>query len=154
MPEFAADGNVLSVQAPERGGGSSGILADNAPLQAKAGRMASNQRNQVIRYENNVVLWQGPNRVGGDWVEIDRQLRRLTARGRVATQFLEEPSTATAGKPGSPEYTVIEARELLYTEEARLAHYRGGVTLVRGHLTVKSWEMRARSEERRVGKEC
>jgi lipopolysaccharide export system protein LptA len=106
--------------------------------------MASSQNNQVVRYEGNAVLWQGANRIRGDWVEVDRKSRRLTAKGRVSTLIAEAPAkNKPPGKPGGAEYTTVEASELVYTEEDRLAHYRGGARLQRGGLTVTSAELRA-----------
>jgi lipopolysaccharide export system protein LptA len=138
--EFTAEGNVLSVQAPDRKAQSSGILTGDALLQARSNRMATSQGNRFVRYEGNAVLWQGANRIRGDWVEIDRASRNLKARGSVATQLVEEQAK-------SPAYTTIEAAELLYTEEDKLAHYRGGAKLQRGALTVLATELRARIAE-------
>jgi len=40
-------------------------------------------------------------------------------------------------------YTVVRAPDLLYEDEKKLAHYTGGVKLVRDKMTVTSQELRA-----------
>ena len=52
------------------------------------------------------------------------------------------------GKPAGKErtasiYTVVKAPEMVYTEDNRLAFYKGGVILTRPGLTVKGQELRA-----------
>jgi lipopolysaccharide export system protein LptA len=46
-------------------------------------------------------------------------------------------------KPGAPIFTVVHAPDLLYKDDIRLAHYTGGVSLVRDKLTISSKELRA-----------
>jgi len=46
-------------------------------------------------------------------------------------------------KPGPPIFTVVHAPDLFYKDDDRLAHYTGGVSLVRDKLTIKSKELRA-----------
>ena len=141
--DVTAEGNVTATRLPDRKGRSSSLLSHDEPLQATAERMSSTDQNQRTRYEGKAVLWQGANRLRADRIEIDRERKRLEARGQVTTQFLDrrrEPAAAGKGQP--PSFIVINAAELVYTEEDRLAHYKGGVLLARRGLEVKAAEIR------------
>lgn len=141
-----AQGNVLASRLPDRKGTSSAMLSEDQPLEAQASRMFSAERNQKIRYEGDAVAWQGANRIRADVIDIDRAARRLAARGNVRTQFVDAPkqSTAAAAKQrGPPTFVTVEAAELVYTEQERLAHYTGGVRLNKPGIQVKAKEIRA-----------
>jgi lipopolysaccharide export system protein LptA len=137
--DVAAEGRVTSSRAPEKKPGA-GLLTGSEPLQAMAKAMTTSNRNRLIRYEGDVVMWQGMNRLTAQKVVIDREKRRLEAEGQVVTHLREQEKPA-AKKPAPP--AVIKAPRLVYSEETRLAHYTGGATLLRGPLVVKSAELRA-----------
>ena len=64
--DFMADGNVRSTRMPDqKKDQSSGMLSQDEPLHGMARKMASTDNNLKIRYEGNVVLWQGADRLGG-----------------------------------------------------------------------------------------
>lgn len=132
---FMAEGRVNSSRQPDRKKPSSEMLSGDEPLQAIAQRMTSANRNRLVHYEGQAVLWQGSDRIQADRIDIDRDNRRLTARGRVVTQFVEQCPAAV--------FTTVKASELVYTEQDRLANYTGGVVLDRPGLQVKSAELRA-----------
>jgi lipopolysaccharide export system protein LptA len=138
--EFTAEGNVNSTRLPDRKGQGSGMLSGDEPLQALSQHMTSQNRNSAIRYEGNVMLWQGANRLQADRVDIDREKRRLSASGHVVSQLHEERDERKAQEGG---FTVVRADQLVYTDEKRLAHYKGGVLLTRNNLRVKSAELQA-----------
>lgn len=57
-----------------------------------------------------------------------------------------EPAARKPGKSsksGPPVFTIVRAPEMFYKDDERLAHYTGGVTLVRDRMTVTSNELRA-----------
>jgi len=95
--------------------------------------------------------WQGPNRVTADKLDIDRQHHILEAHGHVNSQFSirlknedgKDGKTATSPKPAASVYTVVNAPDLVYSDETRLAFYQGGVELLRSGMTVTSHELRA-----------
>jgi lipopolysaccharide export system protein LptA len=152
--DVTADGNVASTRQPERNKNTSVMLSEDEPLQAKASRMFSSDDKSLVRYDGNAVLWQGGNRIEADQIEIDRKQRRLTARGRVRTQFIEKPKNdqaAGGGKTGAPVFTMVEAPEMSYDDASRVAHYRGGVKLVRPKAEVKASELRAFLADRSSG---
>lgn len=140
-----AEGHVNSSRVPEKQPGSA-LLSGEDPLQATAKKMTTTKRNQLVRYEGDVVLWQGANRLQAERVDIDREQKTLHAAGNVSTNFREE-AKPDALKPGAkksaPVATLVRASNLVYTDETRLAHYTGGATLFRGPLQVKSTELRA-----------
>lgn len=144
--DFTANGHVNSSRMPDKKKPGSDMLSGDEPMQAVAESMVSRDHNQLIHYEGKVVLWQGANRIEGERVDIDRTKRRLTASTKVRTQFLEERTGAgktPALKPPAPVFTVVQAANLVYTDQERLAHYTGGVALVRPGLRVKSEQLRA-----------
>ena len=169
--DFAATGNVASIRMPETkpevkqsakvdakseakadAPKESGMLSGNEPLQARAQRMLSSDRNRSIRYEGNALLWQGASRLQGDKVLIDRGAGTLNAVGSVVSEFPDQQDD-TAKKKGAPVFTVIRAAELNYSDKTKLAVYKTGVVMERTGLEVKSNEMRAwfREEKSETG---
>ncbi len=145
---FQADGNVASTRQPEKTkqkGSGTALLDEQEATQAKADRMVASDNNSKIRYEGKATLWQGANRLNADRIDIDRTRRVLEARGNVISQFVEESKEAKPkSKPGGPPvFTVVRARDLDYSDETRLAHYKGGARLTRPDLTVSAREIRA-----------
>ncbi len=164
--DFLADGHVNSTRMPDKKkeeATSGGMLAEDEPLHAKANKMSSTENNLQVRYEGNVVTWQGTNRLQGDVIEIDRDNDVLKAHGHVISQLLDKQadeevpkgsekdpgapaprSTAKQAKPSaSPVFTIVKAPEMVYSDEERLAHYTGGVFLDRGAMKMKCKELRA-----------
>jgi lipopolysaccharide export system protein LptA len=135
---------------PDQKKPSSDLLAGDQPLQAVAEKMQSANRNRRVHYQGKVVLWQGANRIKGQQVDIDREQHRLSADGNVVTQFIDEPKDEK-GQPKkgiAPVFTTVNADKLVYTEQDRLAHYTGGVTLARPGLDVKGAEVKAYLSEK------
>jgi lipopolysaccharide export system protein LptA len=163
--DFSADGNVRSTRMPDKKKDSSGMLNQDEPLHGIAKKMVSTENNTKVRYEGNVVLWQGANRLTADVVDIDRDNDILKAHGHVVSQLMEKEKKQEAGKPegqearkpggqeagktGSPKknaapvFTIVRAPELIYTDDDKLAYYKGGVLLDRGPTRVTSKELKA-----------
>ncbi|HYL35026.1 MAG TPA: LPS export ABC transporter periplasmic protein LptC [Bryobacteraceae bacterium] len=164
--DFSAEGNVSSTRLPDqtnKPSDSGGMLSESEPLHARAAKMSSTENNLQIRYEGHAVLWQGPNRLEGDVVEIDRDNGVLNVHGHVVSQLLDKsksgdppkdgakPKTASkqaasggaATNPGPPVFTVVRAPELQYNDEQRIAHYKEGALLERPNMQVKAREIRA-----------
>lgn len=144
--DFTASGSVVSTRAPDGKGKSSAMLASDAPLEGRASLMTASQNNTRLHYEGGAVLWQGPNRIAADVIDIDRTERTLTARGNVRTRFADEQSKSRQGEsqPGkAPGFVFIEAPALAYTEAGRVAHYSGGAHLSRSGIDVQAAQIRA-----------
>jgi lipopolysaccharide export system protein LptA len=146
-----AEGNVVSTRMPDHKDKSSAMLSNDQPLEAKAHKMVTTARNQKIHYEGQAVAWQGANRIWGDTIDIDRTVRSLIAHGHVRTQLVEQakdaPDKKAASTPATPakapDFIMVTSTDLVYTEANRLAHYTGGVHLVRTGMDVKSAGLRA-----------
>jgi lipopolysaccharide export system protein LptA len=138
------------------------MLDKHKPLQARADKMETRDDNLKIHYEGHAVLWQGANRLQADVVDIDRDAGTLHAIGNVVSELvdkqddrnadtqpvLEKVANAKNTRPGGkqsgpPVFTIVHAPELLYNDDDRLAHYTGGVKLVRDNITMTSKELRA-----------
>ena len=165
--DFLADGNVNSTRMPNNKANSSALANNNEPTQGKANKMTSSDKGARIVYEGNAISWQGPNRITADKIDLDSESGILRATGNVNSQFVDKNEQES--KPGEPAkssqnkgdkkaatknadkpiartasiYTVVKAPEMVYTEDNRLAFYKGGVTLTRPGLTVKGQELRA-----------
>ncbi len=163
--DFTAEGHVTSTRQPDKkkddsSGG--GMLSEDEPLHARAKKMISKDNNLDIRYEGDVVLWQGADRLEAETVEIDRDNNLLKAHGNVLSQLLDkvkDDGTAKDGQPaGKPKadpaakaatkaslrvFTIVRAPDLDYNDDTRLAHYSGGATLERPDMTVKGQDIRA-----------
>jgi lipopolysaccharide export system protein LptA len=96
--------------------------------------------------------------VEADRLDIDRDEGVMEAHGKVVSQFVDRDSNKDKGdkKPGAkqvkaapktpagpPIFTVVHAPELSYTEETRIAVYKGGVLLQRPDMTVTGKEIKA-----------
>ncbi len=144
--DVLAEGNVVSMRLPEKKGTSTSVLSQEEPLNARAARMTTSERNRKIHYQGDVIAWQGANRIWADSLDIDRTSRRLAAHGNVRTQFLDQQSARSNGaakaKPAAV-FLRVTAQDLVYTEAERLAHYTGGARLTRPGMDVKASEIRA-----------
>lgn len=154
---FAADGHVNTSQIPDsskdpkKKAASPGLLDDDQPTQATADHMTSANKNKLLHYEGNAVVWQEANRITADRVDIDREKQVLRASGKVVTQFLDKPPAEKAEpkEPPAAVFTIVKSSDLVYTDADRLAHYTGGATLARPGLDVKGREIRAFLKEKK-----
>jgi lipopolysaccharide export system protein LptA len=138
--DVTATGNVASTHLSARAAKPTAVISESQPFHARAARMFAPGRKNMIRYEGNVVLWQGGNRIEAGWAEIDREKHSLAARENVVCRLLEGPAASAPKK--MPVTTLIRSPELLYTEENRTALFKGGVTMVRAGLQVTSAQLR------------
>jgi lipopolysaccharide export system protein LptA len=138
--DVTAEGNVASTREPEPAGKPPAVLSAGDPLHARARRMQTAGGRRLIRYEGDVMLWQGGDRIEADFVEINRGEGTLLARGNVRSQFFERADKAR--KRTSAVTTLIRAPQLLYSDKTRTARYTGGVSLIRGGLQVTAAELR------------
>jgi len=77
-------------------------------------------------------------------VEIDRDNSILKAHGHVVSQLLDkQDKQQDATKAAGPVFTIVKAPELAYSDDDRLADYKGGATMNRPDLQVKAQEIRA-----------
>jgi lipopolysaccharide export system protein LptA len=65
------------------------------------------------------------------------------ASTKAATKKKKSKPKPAGGVQGASIFTIVKAPELVYTEDDRLAHYKGGVLLTRPGLVEKSLELRA-----------
>lgn len=146
--DFVADGHVATIRMPDQKGSSTAMLSNGEVMQGRAQHMTSAERNQKLHYEGSAMVWQGANRVEAERIDIDRTRQALEAHGKVVSQFADKAknkvaSTAPVVKTPPPVFTVVRAPDLAYSGETRLAHYQGGVGMVRPGLTVAGRELRA-----------
>jgi lipopolysaccharide export system protein LptA len=138
--DVTAIGKVASTHQSDGAAKPTAVISESQPFHALAARMFASGANKVIRYEGNVVLWQGGNRIEAGWAEIDREKHSLRARDKVVCRLVEEPAASVPKK--MPVTTLIRAPELFYTEETRTALFTGGVTMLRAALQVTSAQLR------------
>lgn len=149
--DFVAEGNVTSTRLPDpKKKSGTGMINNEEPMQARAAKMRSKNKNLQVEYEGKAVMWQGANRLEADKIDIDRDEEKLTAHGNVFSQLVERTSgknnpksEPAKKKPVAPVFTVVRAPDLVYTDEDKLAHYKGGVKLKRGPLDVVAREVKA-----------
>ncbi len=141
--DLTATGRVRTTRKPDSGSGS-GLLESGEPVHAAATSMVVTRNRTNIVYEGDAVLWQGANRLEAPRIEIDRTQRLLFASGGVLSRLVEKAKSNSAQNgAAAPVYLTVRAAELVYAEQDRLAHYRGGVRLRRGSLEVSGNELRA-----------
>lgn len=142
--DFSATGHINSSHMPDKNPKkNSAMLSGDEPLQAKADKMDSRNKNRSIHYEGDVVMWQGANRLTANVADLDREKRTLAANGNVVNYLWEQPKEDDKKKGASPVLTVVKAPTMAYTDSTRLAIYTGGVTLTRPGMHVKSRQLSA-----------
>ena len=147
--DFDATGHVSTTRLPEQNKSASAMLDKDEPTLGTADRVTSANRNHLIHYVGNAVVWQTSNRIQADRVDIDRDKKTIVADGKVVTQFEDKPKddadqpTAKPAKPLQPTYTIVKSQHMVYTDPDRLATYTGGVDFWRPTMTVKSASMKA-----------
>ncbi len=132
--DMLATGNVSSTRVPDKKDAQGGMLDSSEPLRAQAARMATARRNQLIRYEENAVMWQGPSRIRARVIVIDREKNTLQADGDVVSLMPAQD------KKGST--STITADSLVYDDVKKVAFYRGNAKLEQPNLVMTSKELR------------
>lgn len=147
--DFDATGHASTTRLPESSKSESAMLDKDEPTLGTADRITSANRNHLIHYMGNAVVWQTSNRVQADTIDIDRDKKTLVADGKVVTWFQDkpkaDPDTPKTAKPtpAQPTFTIVKAPHMVYTDADRLAVYTGGVDFWRPTLTVKCATMKA-----------
>jgi lipopolysaccharide export system protein LptA len=150
--DFDATGHVSTTRLPEENKSASAMLDKDEPTLGTADHVTSANRNHLIHYVGNAVVWQTSNRLQADRVDIDRDKKTIVADGKVVTQFEDKPKddagapekpAAKAAKPLQPTYTIVKSQHMVYTDPDRLATYTGGVDFWRPTMTFKSTSMKA-----------
>jgi len=146
--DMTAEGHVASTRLPDKKGETpSAMLSSSDPMQATADKMVSTDNNLQIHYEGHAVAWQGANRIQADRLDIDRDDEVMHADGHVISQFVDKGKKGKDGNPlPQPQqtvFTIVTAPEMVYTEEQRLAVYKGGAAMTRPAMTVKAREIKA-----------
>jgi lipopolysaccharide transport protein LptA len=97
-------------------------------------------------------LWQGANRISANSIDINRDDESLHASKQVVSELVDnrDPSAsadpdakASTTAPAAPVFTIVQAPDLVYHDDTRVALYTGGVKLVRDRMTVDSDTMSA-----------
>ena len=172
--DFVATGHAFTTRLPDPKDAkdptakkaASAMLDDDKPTQGTAAVITSAQRNHLIHYQGNAVVWQAANRIQSDRIDIDRDKKSIVADGKVVTEFQDDPkkddsasddkakpAPAPAAKAGAALFTLVRAAHMIYTDTDRLAVYTGGVDFVRSNLTVKSKNLNAYLNEKDSGKD-
>ncbi len=138
--DMTATGHVASTRLPDaKAKSSDGMLDARQSLQARAEKMTTTDRNQTIRYEGDVLMWQGGSRLRAKSILIDKAADRLTATGDVVTLIPDDRGGNNKSKPGA---TTVRAASMVYEDKTKLAYYSGGVALERLNLEMKSKQLR------------
>jgi lipopolysaccharide export system protein LptA len=151
--DFDARGHVFTTRLPEENKSESAMLDKDEPTLGTADRVTSANRNHLVHYAGNAVVWQTSNRIQAERIDIDRDKKSIVAEGKVVTQFEDKPKAdpdapKDAPKPAPPakpdiRFTIVKSQHMLYTDPDRLATYTGGVDFWRPAMTVKSAALKA-----------
>jgi len=143
--DFDARGHVSTTHLPDDKKNASAMLDKDEPTLGTADRVTSANRNRLVHYAGNAVVWQTSNRIQGDRIDIDRDKKSIVADGRVVTQFEDKPNPGAppSAKPAQPIFTIVKSPHMVYTDADRQASYTGGVDFWRPSLTVKSATLKA-----------
>lgn len=145
--DMTATGNVSSVRQPDQTAKKDqpeGMISSKEPLQARAARMTSTEKNQKIHYSGKAVMWQSSSRLQAKEIYIDKTAKTLEGIGDVVSELPDRrDANADPRKAKSNVFTIVRAPSMVYNDQTKLAIYTGGVTLDRPDLNVKSSQLRA-----------
>jgi lipopolysaccharide export system protein LptA len=156
--DFDAKGHVATTRLPEENKSESTMLDKGEPTLGTADHVTSANRNHLIHYAGNAVLWQTSNRIQADRIDVDRDKKSIVADGKVVTQFEDKPKAEatppvaakpaqlvqyTPAKPAPVNFTIVKSQHMVYTDPDRLATYTGGVDFWRATMTVKSASLKS-----------
>lgn len=142
--DFDARGHVSTTHLPDNKKAESAMLDKDEPTLGTADHVTSANRNHLMHYIGNAVVWQTSNRIQGDRIDIDRDKKSITADGKVITQFEDKPKADAPPNPkAAPIFTIVKSPHMVYTDSDRLANYTGGVDFWRPSMTVKSSSLKA-----------
>jgi lipopolysaccharide export system protein LptA len=144
--DFDAKGHVSTTRLPDAKKTSSDMLDKDEPTQGIADRVISAERNHLIHYIGNAVLWQSSNRIQADKIDVDRDKKSIVADGNVVSQFLDnkkDDDGKPVKPPATPVFTIVKAPHMVYTDADRAALYTGGTDFWRPTLTVKCLTLKA-----------
>ena len=119
--DFDATGHVSTTRLPDEKKSSSDMLDKDEPTQGLADHVTSANRNHLIHYIGNAVLWQASNRIQADRIDVDREKKSLLADGQVVSQFQDKPNSRPDRKR-SP--TKRRRRRNRGSDHARCVHHR------------------------------
>ncbi len=106
--DFDAAGHVSTTRLPEQKKNASTMLDANEPTQGTADHVWSANRNRLVHYEGNAVLWQTANHIQADKIDIDRDKKILVASGNVVSEFLDnDSSNSPPASPAKPAGTPV-----------------------------------------------
>jgi lipopolysaccharide export system protein LptA len=143
--DMVATGNVSSTRLPDKKQANEGLFSAGEPIQARAEKMTTAEKNQKIRYEGRALMWQASSRIQAKTIFINRKDQLLEAAGDVITQLPDQrgDSPPAGSKKPSNAFTIVKAQSLVYSDKTGEAYYAGGVTLERPSIEMKSKELRA-----------
>jgi len=149
--DFDAKGHVSTTRLPEENKSESAMLDKGEPTLGTADRVTSANRNHLVHYAGNAVVWQTSNRIQAERIDIDRDKKSIVADGKVVTEFQDKPKDdadkpaqpVKSAKPAQPMFTIVKSQHMVYTDPDRLATYTGGVDFWRPAMTVKSASLKA-----------
>jgi lipopolysaccharide transport protein LptA len=141
---FNATGHVNTSRLPEKDKdeSSADLLNGDQPIQGRAGHMTSAEKNKVVHYDGDVILWQGSDRIQASVIDIDRNKHVLVADGKVKTQLIDK-AKKDEPPPDSLPFTVVQSAHMVYSDQTRVADYTGGALMNRPGLRAKGSEIRA-----------
>jgi lipopolysaccharide export system protein LptA len=141
---FNATGHVNTSRLPEKDKdeSSADLLNGDQPIQGRAAHMTSAEKNKVVHYDGDVILWQGSDRIQASVIDIDRNKHVLVADGKVKTQLIDK-AKKDEPPPDSLPFTVVQSAHMVYSDQTRVADYTGGALMNRPGLRAKGSEIRA-----------
>jgi lipopolysaccharide export system protein LptA len=152
--DMDAKGHVFSTHAPDKNQKPGTSMLDTTEsMQAQADEMQTRDNNTRVDYLGHAVMWQGASRISANEIHVDRDAETLRASGNVISELVDNKSASNSAAGGAPStsdtaaqqpiYTVVQAPELSYRDDTRVALYSGGVKLVRDKMTVTSKQIQA-----------
>jgi lipopolysaccharide export system protein LptA len=144
--DMDATGHVISMHQPDKNEKPGTSMLDKTQsMQARADQMQTRENNTKVMYNGNVVMWQGANRISADMIDVDRDAQSLDACGNVVSELVDNNKSGSDGAANTspPVFTIVDAPELSYRDDTRIAQYSGGVKLLRGKMTVTSQTLEA-----------
>jgi lipopolysaccharide transport protein LptA len=149
VAENRVEATLLPASVGSAAGGISGMFATDEAVHFVAAGLEARESGNRLTFQGAVRGWQGERNLSAEDVLLDQAKNSLSANGEVNTRIPRDRERAALTED---DYVQIGADRLDYSESARKAEYRGGVTvrLAEGWLEAERMEVYLAAEGRGI----
>jgi lipopolysaccharide transport protein LptA len=149
LAENKVEATLLPESSGAAAGGITGMFAVDEAVHFVAATLEGEGTGSRLNFSGAVRGWQGERNLSAESVVLDKEGSSLSARGEVNNRIPRDKERAALTED---DYVQVAAEALDYSETARKAEYRGGVSvrLAEGWLEAERMEIFLGEEEKGI----